>query len=77
MALLRCTHCRHPLDMTDVEVYGRFTSLYGEDGPVATECDDCGQSFHVQEYVNRTWSVGVDADAAADLMAPYVDGIGA
>lgn len=75
MSAIPCPHCRHPLDMTDSEIYPDHVTYWAEDAPVERECHGCATRFYVKEHVRRTWSVGRTPAEASDLMADDYDGV--
>lgn len=75
MTAIPCPHCRHPLDMTDSEVYPNHVTYWGEDEPVERECHGCGARFYLKERVTRLWSVGRTPDEADSWRSAEFDGV--
>lgn len=48
--------CPHCFEDQDTEITYNHMSLHGtEDGPKEDECESCGKSYVVKEYVSRNW----------------------
>ena len=56
-ATFNCPHCGHQYDGANSEIANQLVTYWGDEGETEFECDECSETFLVEEHVRRSFTV--------------------